>query len=65
MDRCPLNESDGAEFEELGVLIVGAGRTGLTLAAQLHALGAGVRIFDRQLDRVREYLLVVARKRDG
>jgi 2-polyprenyl-6-methoxyphenol hydroxylase-like FAD-dependent oxidoreductase len=36
------------------VLVVGAGPTGLTLAAQLHALGAGVRIVDRQLDRVHE-----------
>jgi 2-polyprenyl-6-methoxyphenol hydroxylase-like FAD-dependent oxidoreductase len=40
--------------EQLGVLIVGAGPTGLTLAAQLHALGAGVRIIDRQLDRAHE-----------
>lgn len=36
------------------VLIVGAGPTGLTLAGQLHALGARVRIVDRQLDRVHE-----------
>lgn len=40
--------------QQLGVLIVGAGPTGLTLAAQLHALGASVRIIDRQLDRVHE-----------
>jgi 2-polyprenyl-6-methoxyphenol hydroxylase-like FAD-dependent oxidoreductase len=40
--------------QQLGVLIVGAGPTGLTLAAQLHALGASVRIVDRQLDRVHE-----------
>jgi 2-polyprenyl-6-methoxyphenol hydroxylase-like FAD-dependent oxidoreductase len=39
---------------QLGVLIVGAGPTGLTLAAQVHALGASVRIVDRQLDRVHE-----------
>jgi 2-polyprenyl-6-methoxyphenol hydroxylase-like FAD-dependent oxidoreductase len=38
----------------LDVLVVGAGPTGLTLAAQLHALGADVRIVDRQLDRVHE-----------
>jgi 2-polyprenyl-6-methoxyphenol hydroxylase-like FAD-dependent oxidoreductase len=36
------------------VLVVGAGPTGLTLAAQLHALGARVRVVDRQLDRVHE-----------
>ena len=48
-------ESYTTEFhEEIGVLVVGAGPTGLTLAAQLHALGASVRIIDRQLDRVHE-----------
>jgi 2-polyprenyl-6-methoxyphenol hydroxylase-like FAD-dependent oxidoreductase len=40
--------------ELLDVLVVGAGPTGLTLAAQLRALGATVRIVDRQLDRVQE-----------
>ncbi len=40
--------------EQLGVLVVGAGPTGLTLAAQLDALDATVRIVDRQLDRVHE-----------
>src|SRR5262249_30411540 len=39
---------------EPDVLVVGAGPTGLTLAAELHALGAAVRIVDRQLDRVHE-----------
>jgi 2-polyprenyl-6-methoxyphenol hydroxylase-like FAD-dependent oxidoreductase len=39
---------------EADVLVVGAGPTGLTLAAQLHSLGARVRIVDRQLDRVHE-----------
>jgi 2-polyprenyl-6-methoxyphenol hydroxylase-like FAD-dependent oxidoreductase len=36
------------------VLIVGAGPTGLTLAAQLHAFGARFRIVDRLEDRARE-----------
>jgi 2-polyprenyl-6-methoxyphenol hydroxylase-like FAD-dependent oxidoreductase len=39
---------------QLDVLIVGAGPTGLTLAAQLQALGASFRIVDRQPDRVHE-----------
>ena len=38
----------------LDVLVVGAGPTGLTLAAQLQAFGATVRIVDRQLDRAHE-----------
>ena len=38
----------------LDVLVVGAGPTGLTLAGQLRAFGAGARIVDRQLDRVQE-----------
>jgi 2-polyprenyl-6-methoxyphenol hydroxylase-like FAD-dependent oxidoreductase len=42
------------ESGEPDVLVVGAGPTGLTLAAQLHALGANVGIIDRQLDRVYE-----------
>jgi 2-polyprenyl-6-methoxyphenol hydroxylase-like FAD-dependent oxidoreductase len=40
--------------DPLDVLVVGAGPTGLTLAAQLHACGATVRIVDRQPDRVHE-----------
>src|SRR5215472_17258013 len=36
------------------VLAVGAGPTGLTLAANVHALGASVRIIDRNLDRAHE-----------
>ena len=43
-----------ANDELLEVLVVGAGPTGLTLAAQLRAFGATVRIVDRQLDRVHE-----------
>jgi 2-polyprenyl-6-methoxyphenol hydroxylase-like FAD-dependent oxidoreductase len=40
--------------DPLDVVVVGAGPTGLTLAAQLQAFGATVRIVDRQLDRVHE-----------
>jgi len=36
------------------VLVVGAGPTGLTLAAQLRAFGATVRIVDKLLDRAPE-----------
>jgi 2-polyprenyl-6-methoxyphenol hydroxylase-like FAD-dependent oxidoreductase len=36
------------------VLVVGAGPTGLALAAQLRAFGTDFRIIDRQFDRVRE-----------
>jgi 2-polyprenyl-6-methoxyphenol hydroxylase-like FAD-dependent oxidoreductase len=43
-----------ASGDPLHVLVVGAGPTGLTLAAQLQAFGATVRIVDRQLDRVHE-----------
>jgi 2-polyprenyl-6-methoxyphenol hydroxylase-like FAD-dependent oxidoreductase len=40
--------------EPVDVLIVGAGPTGLTLAAQLQAFGTGFRLVDRQPDRVHE-----------
>ena len=43
-----------ANGDPLDVLVVGAGPTGLTLAAQLQVFGATVRIVDRQLDRVHE-----------
>ena len=43
-----------ANGDPLDVLVVGAGPTGLTLAAQLRAFGASARIVDRQLDRVHE-----------
>jgi 2-polyprenyl-6-methoxyphenol hydroxylase-like FAD-dependent oxidoreductase len=43
-----------ASGDRLDVLVVGAGPTGLTLAAQLQAFGATARIIDRQLDRVDE-----------
>src|SRR6266704_2605036 len=40
--------------QQLDVLVVGAGPTGLTLTAQLQAVGATCRIVDRQLDRTHE-----------
>jgi 2-polyprenyl-6-methoxyphenol hydroxylase-like FAD-dependent oxidoreductase len=43
-----------ATDEQLDALVVGAGPTGLTLAAQLQGFGATFRIIDRQLDRVHE-----------
>jgi 2-polyprenyl-6-methoxyphenol hydroxylase-like FAD-dependent oxidoreductase len=49
--------------EQLDVLVVGAGPTGLTLAAQLRAFGATVRIVDRQLDRVHESRALVIQPR--
>jgi 2-polyprenyl-6-methoxyphenol hydroxylase-like FAD-dependent oxidoreductase len=51
-DRPQLSVTRRSERPD--VLVVGAGPTGLTLGAQLHALGASVRIVDRQLDRVHE-----------
>ena len=44
----------GNRDERLGVLIVGAGPTGLALAVQLLVLGVRFRIIDRNLDRARE-----------
>lgn len=38
----------------MAILVVGAGPTGLALAAQLRWFGARVRIVDRSLDRARE-----------
>src|ERR687897_3055749 len=52
-----VNASESAEGDvtrPVDVLVVGAGPTGLTLAAQLRAFGARFRIIDRQLDRVHE-----------
>lgn len=43
-----------AASQSLDVLVVGAGPTGLALAAQLHAYGMRFRIIDRNLDRARE-----------
>ncbi len=49
--------------EALDVLIVGAGPTGLTLAAQLHTFGLRTRIIDRLLDRTRESRALVVQAR--
>ena len=42
------------EQADVAILVVGAGPTGLALAAQLRWFGARVRIVDRSLDRARE-----------
>ena len=44
----------GSRPEPLDVLVVGAGPTGLALAAVLQSYGVRFRIVDRQVDRVRE-----------
>ena len=43
-----------ADVQDVDVLVVGAGPTGLTLACQLARFGARFRIIDKQRDRVRE-----------
>ncbi|WP_349340929.1 FAD-dependent monooxygenase [Plantactinospora sp. B6F1] len=48
------NDDLGHVGSDIDVLVVGAGPTGLALAAQLRAFGARVRIIDRQVDRVHE-----------
>src|SRR4029450_7304558 len=45
------------------ILIVGAGPTGLALAAQLNAFGVKARIIDRQLDPVHESRALVMQPR--
>ena len=48
------DHSTSSEHRALDVLVVGAGPTGLALAAELRALGGRFRLIDRQLDRVHE-----------
>jgi 2-polyprenyl-6-methoxyphenol hydroxylase-like FAD-dependent oxidoreductase len=49
-----LSESAAEPEADLDVLVVGAGPTGLALAAQLRAFGARFRLVDRLWDRTRE-----------
>ena len=49
-----MAESLPESNRDLDVLVVGAGPTGLTLAAQLARFGVRFRIIDKQLDRSRE-----------
>lgn len=44
----------GSSNDEIAVLVVGAGPTGLTLACQLVRFGVRFRIIDKQVDRIRE-----------
>jgi 2-polyprenyl-6-methoxyphenol hydroxylase-like FAD-dependent oxidoreductase len=49
--------------EAADVVVVGAGPTGLTLAAQVRRFGVSVRIIDRELDRARESRALVMQPR--
>lgn len=51
---CGQSTASDAQSDPIDVLVVGAGPTGLTLAAALHRAGASVRIVDQNLDRVHE-----------
>ena len=57
------NDTDLRASDVLDVLIVGAGPTGLTLAAQLHTFGLRTRLVDRLLDRTRESRALVVQAR--
>ncbi|BDG01637.1 FAD-dependent monooxygenase [Anaeromyxobacter oryzae] len=48
------SDGDESHLDEVAVLVVGAGPTGLALAAQLRWLGVRTRIIDRSLDRAHE-----------
>lgn len=52
--RAGTPPDDGASGRDIDALVVGAGPTGLALAAQLRRFGARFRIIDRSLDRARE-----------
>lgn len=49
-----VDDAGASEYELLDVLVVGAGPTGLALAAQLREYRARFRIVDRAMDRVHE-----------
>ena len=49
-----MPRNSGGSNDEIAVLVVGAGPTGLTLACQLVRFGVRFRIIDKQVDRTRE-----------
>lgn len=54
MEGFSPGKRNAPQHNELDALIVGAGPTGLTLAAQLHTFGTRFRIIDRLQDRTHE-----------
>lgn len=56
-------DTNSRTSDVLDVLIVGAGPTGLTLAAQLHSFDLRTRLVDRLLDRTRESRALVVQAR--
>src|SRR5215207_2365790 len=53
-DRLDFPEAAAVSGDQLDLLVVGAGPTGLTLAAGLSRFGAHFRVIDRAMDRVHE-----------